>query len=360
MKTNGSERVIDNLTLLCSQGQELSSINDLDSILEKVLTISTQVCEGAASSILLLDKAANELYFRAASGRSGSKVSRIRFQADKGIAGWVVQNREPVIVNDVSADPRHYGFIDEQANFKTRNLVCVPIIWKDMVIGVIEVLNKKRRRNFTDQDREYLSILANQAAASIHITSMVEKLQNFFMNMLEIMMVASEAISCNQGHMVRVARLATKIARQMGVPSEEYRNIYYASLIHEIGQVKVAKEHIVGGERLIPSVGAQMLQPIKLLKGIPEIVEAIREKWDGSGYPKGLSGESIPLAARIIGLAKDYEEMREEEAYRKQFDPYFQDEFFKKIIKYHDPRVVSAFKEVRKKERDKATALLIS
>ncbi len=358
MKFGNGDKAIDNLTLLCSQGQELSSMDDLDTLLERLLDIALQICEGGASSVLLVDRQNHELFFRAARGKSGESITRLRFDANRGIAGWVLENREPAVVNDVSSDSRHYGYIDEQVDFKTRNLICVPVLWKDMVLGVIEVLNKKNRKAFTEQDREYLSILANQAGAAIHITTMMENLHNFFINMLEIFMVASETLSNNQGHTVRVARLATKIARELEVPDEVYRRIYYASLIHEIGHIRLAREQIVGGERHIPTLGSETIRPIKMLKGIPEIIEAYRERWDGTGYPKGLQGEQIPLEARIIALAKDYEEMREEEAYRKQFDPYFQDNFFKSINQSHDPRVVEAFKKIRRREREKQTASL--
>jgi HD-GYP domain-containing protein (c-di-GMP phosphodiesterase class II) len=351
-----SSEVLDKLTLLCSQGQELSSIGDTDTILDRVLEIATTMCQASAASILLVDRNTDELYFRAASGEAGPKVLKRRFKSDKGVAGWVVSNMEPVIANDVTHDPRHYGYIDTEVEFTTVNLICVPVIWKNKVVGVIEVLNKKDKQDFSVQDKEYLSILANQTAASLNITAMTDKLQNFYVNMLELLMMASETLASNPGHGVRVARLATKIAREVGVTDNEYKDIYYACLIHQIGQIRVARDQIIGGERMIPTLGAEMLRPIKLLKKIADIIECQREKWDGSGYPKGLKGEQIPQGSRIIGLAEEYEEWMEEEAYRKQFDPYYQDDFFKKIMKTHDPKVVHAFMEIRKKEREKQAA----
>lgn len=349
-------RVIDNLTLLCKRGQQLSSIDDLDVLLDEILKTACEISSAEASSVLLFDPFNNELFFRAASGPAKEKLKKMRFESNRGIAGWVFSNCKPVVANDISSDPRHYGYVDKAVNFKTRNLICVPILWENKVIGVLEVLNKQKNLEFSEQDMEYLTILANQAGASLHITSMVDRLHNFFVNMLEILMTATETLASNQGHSVRVARLATKIAREMNVTDKEYKDIYYASLIHDIGQIKVAREQIMGGEKLLPTLGAEMIRPIKMLRRIADIVEAHHERWDGSGFPRGLKGDQIPLGARIIGLAEEYEEWKEEEAYRNQYDPYLQNDFFRRIARTHDPRVIEAFKSVRKKDRQKLTS----
>lgn len=351
MDADKKSLVIDNLTLLCTRGQELSSISDLDSLLNRILETALEICDSSAASMLLLDRATDELYFKAALGTKAEAVKKIRFNKHKGIAGWVADNRKSVIVNDISQDPRHYQYIDQVVEYRTEKLICVPILWKNEVIGVMQTLNKNDGNDFTEQDLEYLTILANQAGASLYITGMMQKLHNFFVNMLEIMMMATETLGTHQGHSVRVARLATKIAREMGVSDREYKDIYYASLIHDIGQIKVAKDRLVGGERLIPRLGADMLRPIKMLKSIARLVENHHERWDGSGSPEGLKGEDIPLGSRIIGIAEEYVEWMEEESYRKQFDPYFLDDFFRQVIKTHDPKVVEAFMSIRKRER---------
>ena len=351
MKSEKNEQVIDNLTLLCLRGQELSSISDLDSLLNRILETALEICNAEAASILVLDKSTNELFFKATVGEKANHVKKFRLKADKGIAGWVAENKRPAIVNDILSDSRHFKYIDDMVGYKTRNLICIPILWKNEMIAVMEALNKKDNLDFTEQDLEYLTILCNQAGASLHITGMMEKLQNFFVNMLEIMMMATETLGSNQGHSVRVARLATKIAREMGVSEKEYKDIYYASLIHDIGQIKVARDQIVGGERLIPILGAEMIRPINMLKSISRLVEHHHERWNGSGSPRGLKDGEIPLGSRIIGLAEEYIEWIEEESYKRQYDPYFQDDFFRQAAKIHDPDVLEAFKTIRKRER---------
>ncbi|MFP4497196.1 MAG: HD-GYP domain-containing protein [Vulcanimicrobiota bacterium] len=345
-----AKKKIDSLTLLCTRGQELTSVNDLDTLLDNILATAAEITDSVSSSVMLFDKEKNELYFKAVAGEKSYQLKKIRFPADRGIAGYIVKTRENVIIEDVSQDPRHFKGVDEQIEFETRTLAGVPIIWENDVLGVIEAINKKNDNNFTQQDIEYLTILANQAGASIYITNMLETLQNFFVNMLEILMMATETFGGNHGHAVKVARLATKIAREIGATEKEYRELYYSALIHDLGRIRIAKDQIVGGERLIPKLGGEMLRPIKMLKNISKIIEAHHERWDGSGYPGNLMGEEIPLPARILAFAEAFEEFREEGAYRRHFDPYYQDEFFKKEVKSHDPRIVKAFKNLRKKK----------
>ncbi|MCE1247285.1 MAG: GAF domain-containing protein [Firmicutes bacterium] len=352
MQRDSENMVLDNLQRLCQRGQELASVSDLESLLNGILETALEMCNSSAASILKLDEKTGELYFKAVIDEKSEDLKKIRFDSSLGIAGWVIKNRESVIVNDVSSDPRHYKDIDHLINFSTKKMICVPVLWEDKIIGVMEVLNKNGDGPYTNQDLEYLTILANHAGASMHITEMMGNLQNFFVNMLEILMMATETLGFEQGHSVRIARLAMKIAREMGVSEKHYKEIYYASLIHDIGRIKVARDHIVGGERMIPALGAEMIKPVTMLKSLAPVLESHHERWDGSGFPKGMKGDEIPLGSRIIGLAEDYVEWIEEESFKNQYDPFLQDDFFRTINRIHDPSVVEAFKTIRRKDRE--------
>lgn len=352
MEGEKTNQVIDSLTLLCARGQELSSTNDLETLLNRVIDTAIEICHTEAVFIAL---AVDEkfVYYKVTSSGKNGETQKYRLDDDANMSEWIKKLEKPVIVNNISTDSDDYRSMDGVSGVVTNKLMRIPILWEKNVIGVIQVANKENDENFTEQDLEYLTILSNQTGSSLHIATMMEKLHNFFINMLEIMMMATETLGSHQGHSVRVARIAMKIAREMGVSRKEYENIYYASLIHDIGQIKVARDQIVGGERLIPVLGAEMLRPIKMLNSIVEIVENYHERWDGSGFPKALKGDEIPLGAYIVGFAEEYVEWLEEESYRKQYDPYFQDEFFRRIKKTHNPKVVKAFKAVRRREREK-------
>jgi response regulator RpfG family c-di-GMP phosphodiesterase len=103
---------------------------------------------------------------------------------------------------------------------------------------------------------------------------------------------------------------------------------------------------------MIPTLGAEMIKPVTMLRSLAPVLESHHERWDGSGYPKGIKGEEIPLGSRIIGLAEDYVEWIEEESFKNLYDPFLQDDFFRTINRIHDPSVVEAFKSIRKKDRE--------
>lgn len=308
-----TNKTLDALTLLSNSGQELSAITDLDELLKKIMEITKHITNSDASSILLLDSATNELYFKIALGEKGEKIKWMRFPADQGIAGWVATNKKSLIVDDVKKDPRHLGAIDEKSTYQTKSLACVPVVSENELIGVIQALNKSDEQKYTDEDIKYLTILASQAAVAIHNARVMKNLQNFYINMVEFMVNSIEsATPTPKGHCLRVARTATSIARKLGITGKEYENIYYASMVHDIGKISLAKMPIADIEVLHPQAGSSLFSQIAIFKDIAPLIEAHHERIDGSGFPNMLTGNDMTLAAKILSFAEAYEHWKEE------------------------------------------------
>jgi signal transduction histidine kinase len=123
--------------------------------------------DASAGSLLLLDAAANELVFAVIEGGGGAALEGTRMPADKGIAGWVATHREPLIVADVNRDDRHYRDISRGYDFTPTSLVCVPMLAKGQLVGVLQLLNKEPGKYFTAQDQEVLTTFAAQSAVAI-------------------------------------------------------------------------------------------------------------------------------------------------------------------------------------------------
>lgn len=339
---SGEQAKIDRMALLCRTSQELSSLRDLDELLEKIMQVTKEVCEAEASSILLVDKETNELYFKVALGDKGQRLKNIRFSEQEGIAGWVATHRQPVISNDVATDPRYLLRVDAESSFQTRNIACVPVIWENELLGVIEALNKTDHLDFTEEDLNYLTVLSSQAAVAINNSRNITNLQNFFVYMVEILVMALEsATQSPPGFSVRVARTATRIAREMKITGKEYEHIYYASMLYNIGRLKQTNGQ-EGSEAFHPVFGSEILKQIILLEKIAPLVESYLERWDGTGTPKGLKGEEIPLGARILGLAVAWEEWRDKNLECGEPDPKV---FMKEHQSAFDPAVAAAFLE---------------
>ncbi|MDR2501116.1 MAG: sigma 54-interacting transcriptional regulator [Treponema sp.] len=155
-----------------------SNYSDGHALLTKIVESATRLCEGEASSLLLVNQEGNELYFEVALGAKGAEVKKYTVKFGEGIAGWVVQHNKSIIVNDLEQDKRHLSSISKKIGYPVKTMLAVPMRVKDACIGVIELLNKKNGRDFTQDDLEWLEIFANQAALAIQNAQSFEKAQN--------------------------------------------------------------------------------------------------------------------------------------------------------------------------------------
>jgi signal transduction histidine kinase len=155
------------LSALQQVAQSLASELNLEPLLKNILCSAVEVMDASAGSLLLIDPATDELVFEVIEGGGGEALQGQRMAKDKGIAGWVVTNRRPLIVNDVDKYERHYKGIETDIDFKTASLICVPLIAKGKVIGALEVLNKRSGEDFDDNDLDILTTFAAQSATAI-------------------------------------------------------------------------------------------------------------------------------------------------------------------------------------------------
>ncbi len=345
MKEEKIETKMRFLETLFESSQELNAtIVDLDELMTKIMMGARKICDVEAASLLLFDSKGKELSFRIALGEKGEEIKRLSLPAEEGIAGWVAKHGEPLIINDVGMDPRFSDRFDKQTGFRSRSILCIPIFWKDKVLGVIEVINKSNQEGFSKIDQENLTIFAQQTAIALHNSKLLEELQDFFVNTIEVLVEAIEAVDhSSEGHLLRVARLATGIAREMNLEGDDYRKLYYASMIHDIGRLKRK-----GLDQFHPLLGAEMIGSIILLKEMAEIIKFHHERYDGSGYPQGLRGEEIPLLARILSLAEVYDEAMIGRIEDREFRERFTVEFLEKIESF-GPKLGKVFSEAIQK-----------
>jgi GAF domain-containing protein len=154
------------LTFLHETSQVLTSTLDLDSVLQSLMAQVRDYFQVEATSAALLDEETGELVFRVAIGEAADEVVGMRLSPDQGIAGWVVQTGEPLLVPVAHADERFYSGVDDRTGFHTRTLLAVPIKVEGRAIGVIEVLNPAAGAFDEDVQRLLLSV-ADLAAVAI-------------------------------------------------------------------------------------------------------------------------------------------------------------------------------------------------
>ncbi|MBL8967186.1 MAG: sigma 54-interacting transcriptional regulator [Spirochaetaceae bacterium] len=152
-----------------------SNYGNATSLLTQILESATKLTEGEASSLVLRDPETDILRFEIALGPKGSEVKNFTLKSGEGIAGWVALHGQSLIVNDVEADARHFDNIGKSIGFPAHSILAVPMRVRDVTVGVIEIINKKNQKYFTQNDLQWLEIFAVQAAIAVENARYLEK-----------------------------------------------------------------------------------------------------------------------------------------------------------------------------------------
>lgn len=164
-------------------GKTLTSALELKDILNIIMEKMKKMIKAEAWSILLVDEETQELVFEKSRGGKGKvrKAEKFRIKIGEGISGWVAKEGVPLVVPDVSKDPRFFKEIDRALEFKTKSILCVPLISKDKVLGVLEVVNKLGNEPFNKEDLNLLLKLVDHAAVAIERATLYQKMAELVM-----------------------------------------------------------------------------------------------------------------------------------------------------------------------------------
>lgn len=171
------EEKIKNLKSLIEVSSIISSTFDLPTLTSLIMEIAKKVMKAEAATLMLLDEKNEYLTWDIALGEMGSQIKKERkLKVGEGIAGWVAQKGEPIIIKDAQTDPRWFKGIDKKTNFITKSIICVPLKVKEKTIGILEAFNKIGALTFSDDDQELFIAYASQAAVAIENTRMQKQI----------------------------------------------------------------------------------------------------------------------------------------------------------------------------------------
>ena len=159
---------------LISISRDLASTLDLESLLQKIVNTAAELCDSEEASILLYDENNQKLFFQTATNKEKQPGLMGIVVPTNSIAGWVALNRQPVIVNNVHQDKRFFNKVEKDLEFPTHSILAIPLIAKEKLIGVLEVLNKKSGI-YNLEDQEILMNLGAQAAIAIENTRLFQQ-----------------------------------------------------------------------------------------------------------------------------------------------------------------------------------------
>lgn len=351
-------RRADEFEALFSTAHGLTSQWELQSLLEIVVVQAMGLLDSAGGGIYLYNAKDNEL--EVVVGKGPAMVIGTRLKRGEGMAGRVLENRLHLIVDDYR---RWEGRSSKYGDIPIGAVIEVPIIFAGDFIGVLVVYeNEDSKRVYTEAEARLLSLFASQAASAIRTARLLEELQtsNLELEKAYDTTLAGWARALElrdketHGHSRRVTNLTLRLARLMEISSQQLIHIRRGVLLHDIGKMGIPddllrKPGVLNEEDWIkmrkhPQYAYDLLEPIIYLRPALDIPYCHHEKWDGSGYPRGLSGEQIPLAARVFAVVDVYDALSFDRPYREAWPQekvldYLQEQ----SGRHFDPQVVDAF-----------------
>jgi len=176
----------------------VSSVQDLDNLLELILESAAQMINAKASSLLILDRDTNTLYFKAATGEKKSEIKKYRVKLGQGIAGSVATSGKPLLIADVRKDKRWYSEISEYIAFETRSIACVPLKMEGKIIGVVQVVDKVDASPMSVDDLNLLGEFAGLAAMAIANARMIERVKKENLQLKEVIGEQTQIVGKSQ------------------------------------------------------------------------------------------------------------------------------------------------------------------
>jgi PAS domain S-box-containing protein/putative nucleotidyltransferase with HDIG domain len=355
-----TEQQLSRMTALRSVDQAISSSLDLQMTLTDFLDqVVTQLSVDAAD-VLLLGPHDQMLSFAAGRGFRTDDFQQTHTRVGEGRAGRAVLERRTVI-----SDLQAYESASKRTGLLTRenfaSYIGVPLIAKGRVLGALEIFHRSQL-DPAPEWLDFLSALASQAAIALDNAELFNNLQRANSD-LQLAYDAtiegwSRALDLRdketEGHTQRVTETNERLARAMGVSDAELIHIRRGALLHDIGKMGVPDSILLKPGPLTddqwtmmrqhPVFAYEMLSSILYLQPALDIPYCHHEKWDGTGYPRGLKGRQIPLAARIFAVVDVWDALRSDRPYRRAWPDDKVRAHLRSLAGVHfDPQVVETF-----------------
>ncbi len=304
------------LNMFYEISETLSNILDAETICSAVLKQAADVIGSETACMMLLDADGDHLVVAATINTESLKGLRMRIE--DSIYESVVHDKTTLVVEDAERYPDLRDKINEAGTFFAPPLICVPVIVKDEVSGLISMSGKLSKETFTSEDAKLLYAIALQAGMSLGHARLYSDLQGLFLNTVETLAAAVEAQGPHTyGHCRRVAEYSIAIGEEMGLPGKEVNDLRLAGILHDIGKIGMSEPDLDHADPLSnmesaelrdhPAKGADIVQHIEQMNDVALWIRHHHERYDGTGYPDRLRGEEIPCCSRILAVADVYD-----------------------------------------------------
>jgi HD-GYP domain-containing protein (c-di-GMP phosphodiesterase class II) len=371
-----TQQRLQRLTALRSIDMAISASLDLSVTLSIFINQIISQLGLDAALLLLLNPYTQMLEYRVGQGFRSASIRKSRLHLGESHAGRVALERRMEIVNDLQENDQ-LSIVLHNIGEDFKSYIGLPLVAKGQVKGVLELFQRKA----FDPDPEwleYVQALAARAAIAIDNGELFEKLQLSNSDMVQAYDATIEGWArvldlhdgASTSHSLRIVDVTLGLIRAMGESDAEAQNIRWGVLLHDIGMIAIPDQILHKSGPLTdaewqvvkqhPVNAFDLLSPILYLKKAIEIPYYHQERWDGSGYPHGLTGEQIPFASRVFAVVDVWDALGSDRPYRPAWLPqkirqYLEDQAGKQF----DPQVVKAFLSFEKNSFKASQSLIL-
>jgi len=313
--------------------ERLVSDGDMKATFRHIVETAATQTAADVVSLMVFEEATQTLSIEAAIGLPAEIVEGARIPLGQGIAGRVAEMKEPLILIPGVSD--HETVRTLLFRHELTAALCVPLLRKERVVGVLNIGKHRSGASFTQSDIEMVAVLCRQAAVLIdnirlfnEVSVKIGELEIAHFDTIKALAGALESKDFyTRHHSDRTVVHAELTGRQLGLSTEERLHVRYAAILHDIGKIGIPEAILNKPARLTeeeytlmkrhPLIGAEIVSHVAFLHPVIPLIRHDHERWDGLGYPDGLAGEAIPLGARIISVVDAYDAMAVDRIYRK-------------------------------------------
>ena len=344
------------LELIFTYLTDISSLRDYDEILEQLANMGRALSGADRCTVWVVDEERQKIWTKVA-----HDMEPVELPIDSGIVGHAIMTGEKIIINDAYSDPRFNPEIDKMTGYKTKSIMVIPMFDNDNnIIGAFQAINHLgSRSDFDERDMQRLMLASTYAAETLISAQLSQEIQDTQKEVVFTMGAIGESRSKETGnHVKRVAEYSKILALGIGMSKEEAELLKQASPMHDIGKVAIPDEILKKPARFTKSerkimethaqLGYEMIRHSErpLLKAAAIVAHEHHEKWDGSGYPRGLKGEEIHIYGRITAVADVFDALGSDRVYKKAWSLEKIYKLFKEERgKHFDPQLVDLFFE---------------
>ena len=363
-----TERHLQRLAALHEIDQSISATLDLKITLNIILDQVTKQLSVDAADVLLLNPYTKTLEYAASRGFRSRALQYTKLKLGEGHAGLAALERNIVSIPNLPESENGFKRSPLLAEEGFLAYYSVPLIAKGQVKGVLEVFHRSPlipNRGWL----KFLEALASQAAIAIDNTTLFNDLQRANIDLTLAYDATIEGWSHaldmrdkeTEGHSQRATEMTLRLSRAMGMSESELVHVRRGALLHDIGKIGIPDKILLKPGplndeeweimRKHPVYAYELLSPIDYLRPALDIPYCHHEKWDGTGYPRGLKGEQIPLSARIFSIVDVWESLLSDRPYRPAWPKEKVREYIYSLADTHfDPKVVKVFSEIELSE----------